>query len=191
MDSAQAFAPDAFQNLTLANQVFLVRPLKLREWGALQAWLKSSQPSPLARAIEEIAAARKRGVPIDRETEAGLFRQAQEEARLWPPRVGSAAWCQAIEAAEGGRARFLQTAVAPRGYQLSDEEADDLMVAASGEEVANLLRVCVFGETLDPKAEAGSTTTERMTSTQSPTNGATSSTPPSSAPAGPSLRSAS
>jgi hypothetical protein len=159
---------NATQPVTLAGRVFPVRQLKLREWGELQSWLKSVAPSPIAVATKGLAELRVQGVPVPPDVQDALFRQAQEETRRWPPRVGTAAWLRALEDIDGGRVRFLQVAVASGGTTLSDDEAADIEDAATLEELGDLMRVCLHGEHLVPKA-AGETTPPSPTTGESGT----------------------
>jgi hypothetical protein len=144
---------NATQPVTLAGRVFPVRQLKLREWGELQAWLKTVAPSPVAVAVKALAELRTDGAPVPQDVQESLFRQAQEESRRWPPRVGTVHWLRAIEDMDGGRARFLQAALAAGGTQLNDDEATDVEQMASLDELADLMRVCLHGEHIAPKAE--------------------------------------
>ncbi len=143
---------NACQPVTLAGRTFPVRQLRLREWGELQAWLKGVCPSPVAVATRALAELRAEGCPVPPDVQDSLFRQAQEETRRWPPRVGTVAWLKAIEDTEGGRARFLQTAIASGGAAVDEETACELEANASLDELADLMRVCLHGEHARPKA---------------------------------------
>ena len=169
MDLAQA--TQATQTVTLAGQQFAVRQLKLREWGQIQSWLKERCPSPIAQAVEGIAELRRKGVPFDRDTEQALFRQAQDEARNWPPRVATAEWIRTLESADGGRAKFIQHALEASGTALSEDQAEDLSVRATIDELSDLMRICIHGEILVPKAETGSTTNQTVASPLNSTTG--------------------
>lgn len=143
---------NAPQPVTIAGRVFQVRQLRLSEWGELQAWLKSVAPSPVAVATKALAELRQQGVPVPPDVQSALFQQAQEESRRWPPRVGTGAWLRALEDVEGGRARFIVAALAPGGNVLTMDEASEIEQMASVDELADLMRVCLTGEHLVPKA---------------------------------------
>ena len=187
MDLAQA--TQALEQVAIAGRSFSVRQLKLREWGALQSWLKQAAPSTVAVALKGLAEAQAAGVAVTQAQQDTLFAQAQEEARGWPPRVGTTDWLHALEDLEGGRARFLQIALAP-GTELGQDEAAELVERATLDELAELMRICLYGEHLVPKAEMKSAMEDRNP-IPIPTNGAPSSTISAIDSAGPTLKSAS
>ena len=144
---------NAPQPVTLAGRTFAVRQLKLREWGELQAWLKSVAPSPVAVAIRGLAELRDSGFAVSKDLETAAFAQAQDEARRWPPKAMTDEWFKALTAMEGGPARMIFAALVTCGHGVSLDEAHDLAEAASFDEYINMIRVCVHGEDLVPKAE--------------------------------------
>ncbi len=143
---------NATEPVTLAGRTFPVRQLQLREWGELQAWLKSVCPSPVAVATQALAELRVKGVPIPQDVQESVFRQAQEETRRWPPRVGTLAWLRAVEDIEGGRARFVQAALKAGGTEIDVDEAWTIEDVATLDELGDLMRVCLNGEHPVPKA---------------------------------------
>jgi len=144
---------NACRPVTLAGKQYPVRQLRLREWGELQAWLKSVAPSPVAVALKALAE-----VPdVPQPVQDALFRQAQDEARRWPPKVGSPAWINALEEIEGGRAMFLQAALAAGGTELDEEQADRIVDSATAGELGELLMICLFGEPSVPKGAGEAT----------------------------------
>lgn len=153
-------ATGAFEPVTLAGRTLRIRQLKLREWAELQAWLKNVCPSPVAVALCELAKLHSENVVVPQTIQDGLFRQAQEETRRWPPRVGTVAWLKALEDQEGGRARFLLAAIKPSGEKLTEEEASDLMEQATDSEISELIRVSLWGDHEVPKVQTPSEMTQ-------------------------------
>lgn len=168
---------NAPQPVTLAGRTYNVRQLRLREWGELQAWLKSVAPSPVAVAVKGLAELRTAGFTTPPEIEAALFKQAQAGARTWPPKVATAAWFRALDDAEGGHARVVWVALKAAGHQVTEDDAADIAEAASGAELTDLMRVCVHGEHLVPKGEGA-------TMPPSPTTGASGSSESAMTPDG-------
>ena len=154
--------------ITLAGKTYPVRQLKLREWGEFQAWLKAAVPSPVTLAIRSLAEASKDG-PVPQSVQDSLFRQAQEESRRWPPKVGSVAWLNAIDGLDGGRAQLIHTILTMGGTKLTEDEASDISFLASETELVAMLAICMYGELSVPKKEG-------VTTPPSPTIGDGSST---------------
>lgn len=70
-----------------------VSPLKVRDWGQLQAWLRDNVPSPLAVAQSNLEL-----VPMAKEDRQSVLSHAALQP--WPPRVGGRGWLEAIDRAE-------------------------------------------------------------------------------------------
>lgn len=165
------------------GRTFPVRQLKLREWGRLHAWLAASTPNPVFVAGRAIEQARRLGAPFGPELREELLAQAHDEARRWPPPVGSRAWLREVCSTNDGEREFYRAVFAAGGTELADDELDDLIRSASEDEAAEVLRLAYFGDPPNPKAtppERGETEVraENETSgTATPTTGADSSTP--------------
>jgi len=159
LSSTQALL--AFEQVTLAGRTFRLRQLKLSEWADLQSWLKTACPSPVAVALKELAKLRSEGLPIPADVQEALFRQAQDDARRWPPRIGTSAWFRSLDGVDGGRAQFLLAAVKPSGETLTEAEAEDIMERSTGDEEAELIRVILWGDHSIPKAETPSEKIQR------------------------------
>lgn len=144
--------------VTLAGKSYPVRQLKYREWGEIQAWLKSVAPSPVAIALKSVAALKEGGLPLDPELQKVLFAQAQEEARAWPPRVASPAWFKAVDMMDGGHVQLVSLALRAGGTAVSEDDAADIAREATSAELVELVRVCVHGEHFIPKAGAAAAT---------------------------------
>jgi hypothetical protein len=147
---------NAVRPVTLAGKSYPVRQLKLKEWGELQAWLKSVVPSPVTLAIKALAEASNDG-PVPQPVQDALFRQAQEESRRWPPKVGSMTWLKALDEIEGGRARFLRVSLLAGGTDVTEDEAESIVASASLRELMDLMTVCLMGDPPVPKAEGEGT----------------------------------
>lgn len=118
-----------------------VAPLMLRQWGYLQAWLKSNVASPLA-----VAKANLEGSGLGRDDRQAILTAAG--LKPWPPRPGSAAWMEAFDRAEDQQA-------ATRAFLVSvfqgDEAADKYAGRLNAEDIAALY-AAAFGVDADPKA---------------------------------------
>jgi hypothetical protein len=143
---------EGVHQVTLGAKTYEVRLLKLREWGRLQSWLKQAVPSPLAEAARALNALKAAGETIAPDVRQAILDHAQEAARLWPPRVGSIAWIEALNATEGGTARFLAEALRAAGHQVDDDKADELEAKADVGQIADMIRVCLHGEAPVPKS---------------------------------------
>jgi hypothetical protein len=148
---------EGVHQVTLGETSYEVRLLKLREWGRLQSWLKQAVPSPLAEAARALNALKASGETIAPDVRQAILDHAQEAARLWPPRVGSIAWVEALDSTEGGTARFLAEALRAAGHQVDDDEAAELEARASVDQIANVFRICLHGEPSLPKSTTAPT----------------------------------
>ena len=166
------------QPVTVAGKPYDVRLLTLREWGALQGWLKSAVASPIEEAATALQALKTKGEAIDAAITKAILDHAQDAARLWPPRVGSIPWIQALSDVEGGTARFIRAALEAAGHAVSEAEALELDKTATVDEIADLIRVCLHGEKPLPKATTAPTEEgpEATDTRLSPTSGASCST---------------
>jgi hypothetical protein len=144
---------EGVHQVTLGETSYEVRLLKLREWGRLQSWLKQAVPSPLAEAARALNALKAAGETIAPDVRQAILDHAQEAARLWPPRVGSIAWIKALNETEGGTARFLAEALRAAGHQVDDDKVDELEAKADVGQIADMIRVCLHGESPIPKSK--------------------------------------
>jgi hypothetical protein len=147
---------NAARPVTLAGKPYPVRQLKLKEWGELQAWLKAAVPSPVTLAVRALSEAAASG-PVPKSVEDALFRQAQEESRRWPPKVGSFPWLRALDDVEGGRAMFFRVALRAGGTELSEDEAAALSEATKIDELGELITSCLEGDHRPPKGVGAAT----------------------------------
>lgn len=142
--------------ITLAGRGFAVRQLSHREWSALQAWLRASTPSPVAEAIRGMQELSGRGVDVPEEMRKFVLKHAHEEARYWPPRVGSLAWFNALNSFDGGPGQAVSVVLTACGHPIDAAEGDSLFVRASSEEMGRFWVAALHGDAPDPKATAGS-----------------------------------
>jgi hypothetical protein len=159
VDSAQAF--NAPEEVTLGGETFLLSQLKMKEWAAVQGWLKSRCPSPLVRAARAIEEAEAAGTPLSRRVQDTMLGQAQEAVLRWPPKPGSWHWFNLLDGTEGGMAKFLQTIVARHRPGFTEAEAEALLSRAADVELADAVRVSTFGDPPAPKSPGATETAER------------------------------
>ena len=95
---------NAPREITLAGKSYLVSALTLKEWGALQAYLKDRAVNPVVAALGQLSAAKAAGIRIADEDRTALFIQAKAEAKPWPPMVGSNLWFDSLISTEGASA---------------------------------------------------------------------------------------
>jgi hypothetical protein len=145
---------NAPRDFALGGTTYQVSALTLKEWGVLQAWIKGHVPGPLA--LVESAAMGKLSPGHQRQ----VLEIALREERNWPPRVGSAAWFDALDGTEGGNAAFLRTVLAkhqPFTAEQAAALADRTMTAA----IVPLILIALGMELDSPKAEGPATATSR------------------------------
>jgi hypothetical protein len=153
---------NAVQPVTLAGKSYPIRQLRLREWGELTAWLKASKPNPVTLAIRALADAEKDG-PVPQPVQDSLFRQAQEEARRWPPKTASYEWLRALDDVDGGKAKFFQHVIGVCGTPLTGDEADEIAAKVHGEELWAFIRHVKDGDTSAPKGSGAAVPPTPMT----------------------------
>lgn len=143
---------NAPREVTLAGRTFTVSALKLREWGAVQQWVKDNAPSPMesveAAAIDKLSpyAARM------------LLSVAVKEQQAWPPRVASSEWFHALDRigkdGRNGNAVFL-LAVLGKHQKLTEAEAEALIEQVTAAETTRLVAAALGFDDPAPKAPAG------------------------------------
>lgn len=143
MDLAQATG--AVETIDLAGEEHQVRLLTLKEWGAITAWLKRQNPSPLTRAAQSIEQARVQGEPLSAATQDQLLDHAQRAALNWPPRLGSTEWFDALDRSDGGQGRLLFEVLSKTEPEFTIERAEVLVKRFSVDDFNELLRVALYG----------------------------------------------
>lgn len=122
-----SIATNAPREITIAGLPYKVSALSRDEWGRLQAWVKDHARSPLARAYEELADIRKKGVEIDDRDRDALLTKAREANSAWPPIVASPAWFALLNTTDGGPFEFFAIILRKHQPSLSDEQLIDLI----------------------------------------------------------------
>ncbi len=149
MDLAQATGVP--ETIDLAGEPYPVRLLTFREWGAIGAWLKRENPSPITRAALAIHEARAMGEPLSAEVEDKMLDHAQMAALAWPPKLGTKEWFDAVDKAEGGYAYLLFEVLSKADPNFTREKAEVVAQRLSQEDWGDLIRVSLFGGHPRPK----------------------------------------
>lgn len=141
-------------HITLAGQTFLVRQLRLRQWGELQAWLREAAPDPIRSAVKAVASVESEGKRVADHIQRHLFAVATEECRRWPPKVGTAAWLAALDAADPLGRNFIAKVLDANGIVFSDEGLDEICDGLVEGELATLMAMVLWGHVPAPKSDA-------------------------------------
>jgi hypothetical protein len=152
MDLAQAVG--AVEVVDLAGEEFPVRLLTLKEWGAVTAWLKRANPSPVTRAVRAIDEAAADGAPLSAPAREALLDHAQRAALSWPPRLGSSEWFDAIDRTDGGPAKLIFEVLSKADAAFTSERAEVLARRFEIRDYSELLRVALYGT--PPRVPKGS-----------------------------------
>ena len=160
------------REVAVAGKPYKVSALKLKEWGNVQAWIKDNVPSPLGSLksadLDGLSSADKRT----------LLDVAVRQQRDWPPRVGSAAWFEALDH-DGGHAMFLLAILGKHQPDFSESDAEALAERLTNAEILPLVLLGLGIEDDRPKnssAPQGAQPTTTSPSPTSPTTSASSST---------------
>lgn len=143
--------------VTLGGETHLARPLTMKEWGKLQAWIKRELPSPVKRALDGLQQAKDDAVQYDLDVMQHVLDHAQQQALAWPPRIGSAAWFDLLNHIEGGVGQYVFTVLSLCNPALTAQEAEQLAKRASDTELAELTRWVLYGKPPVPKSPAPQT----------------------------------
>ena len=152
MDLSQATG--AVETIDVAGEEHLVRPLTMKEWGAVTAWLKRQAPSPVTRAGRAIDQAAADGEPLSFATQEAMLNHAQRSALNWPPRLGSEAWFDALDRTEGGQARLVFE-VLSKTETVTLEQVEAPVKRFDVGDFNELLRVALYGAAAAPKSRSG------------------------------------
>lgn len=129
----------------LGGEPYPVRSLKLKEWAPLQAWLVNHFPGPVTQAAWALEQARGLGRPLTPETEELLLDHAHRDQRAWPPRVGSLAWRDALNADRDGAAQFLFVVLAASHPGFTRDRAEALNARVTSDELVDVYNWAVHG----------------------------------------------
>lgn len=153
MDLAQAV--NIPEEITLADNVYTVRLLTMREWAAISAFIKKAMPSPVTQALLALQQAKAMGETLGQAAQDELLDHAQRAALKWPPKFGSDAWFDAIGAIDGGDAKLLLEVLGKTHLDFDEAKAKSLAAKLSPEEWSELLRVAMYGTQPRPKGDGG------------------------------------
>lgn len=148
------------------GEPILVRPLKMKEWGALQAWFKRTCPSPVTRALFALQQMKDSGESVSLDAEETLLDHAQRQALNWPPRVGSAPWYDAILKADGAVAQFLETVLTKADPEVTRERCEGLAGLLTTDDMGAIIRVAMYGENPSVPKAGGPESPTRLTRNQ-------------------------
>ncbi len=156
MDLAQATG--AVETIDLGGEPYKVRLLTMKEWGAITAWLKRENPSPVTRAMIAIQQAKDEGMAIDAATQDEILDHAQRNALSWPPRLGSTAWFDVLDRVDGGHSRLLLEVLSKADPAFTLGHGEALAPRMSTDEWNDLVRVALYGTPPAPKSETSPVT---------------------------------
>lgn len=143
---------NAPREITLAGKTYMVSALTLKEWGALQAYLKDHAVNPVVAALGQLSAAKAAGIKIADEDRTALFLQAKADGKPWPPMVGSTLWFDTLLATEGTSPVFLVSVIRKHQPEITDAELSRIDAECSADE-SRLLVYRALGIDPSPKAE--------------------------------------
>lgn len=156
----------------VAGQSYAVRPLTLRQWGDLQAWLRDNGLSPLrqirANDLEHLTPEQQQVI---------LDAAYRDQKATWPPAVGSLDWVHAMSAAPGGNTEFIRAVLSRDRPDVTTEVAELIREQATELENQAILFAALGFEVPDPKSAAPETLPMTATEPPGPTSGGGASTP--------------
>lgn len=132
-------------SLKLGGTSYQVRFLNFRELAVVSAWIEEHVPSPLARAVQALAQLHGTGKTTDSGTEELLLDHASNQMLSWPPRVGTKAWFDALDGADGGLAELVYTILSKTVPGFDREKARALTDKLDVSEVLELIYLGVLG----------------------------------------------
>lgn len=136
---------NAPKGVQFGKRQLLVGPLKLRELGLLQRWIRDHSEKPTA-ALEKVLAF------IPEEDQRDAKKAAVLAERDWPPAVGTAEGNAVLFGDPDGQYHFL--AVLLRKYQpeLHDDFLNEVAAGLSHEDFGVLVQIAFGEDDFDPEA---------------------------------------
>lgn len=131
--------------LKLAGSNYSVRVLNFRELAPISAWIEEHVPSPYARAAQALTQLRASGKPPDTATEELLLDHAANQTLVWPPRVGSKSWFDALDGVEGGVVELVYTILSKTVPTLDRDKVQTLVERMSTPEFLELVYMGIYG----------------------------------------------
>ncbi len=141
------------REVTLAGKTYLVSKLEYEEWNLLRAWIKDHAVDPVVAMMDHMTRAKAAGITVSDEDRKLLYETARQEAKVWPPMVGSDGWFSVLLTTDGASERFLSLVLKKHNPAISDEELARINRDASGNE-SRLLIYRALGFDPPPKADA-------------------------------------
>lgn len=112
--------------IEIAGRTYLFSELPFESLGALQKWVKDNHPHPLRALRGQLDG-------FTDEEKAELLSQAREEAKHWPPVIGTARGAAALLRTESGQMQALWVALKVHQPDTSEAEARRLYKALEKE----------------------------------------------------------
>jgi hypothetical protein len=131
--------------IDLGGKSFRVGPLKLRELGELQAFVRKVVPKP-TEAVKPLL----EGLTADERK--ALLAEARAEERHWPPAIGTRAGNAPVLTTPEGQRLFLRVLIGKHQPGFSNEDAEELMGILAEEDFGVLVGLAFGDEGTDPKA---------------------------------------
>lgn len=132
-------------SLKLAGSNYSVRFLNFRELAPISAWIEEHVPSPYARAAQALTQLRASGKAPDAATEELLLDHAVNQTLVWPPRVGSKPWFDALDGVEGGLVELVYTILSKTIPTFDRGKAQELADKMTTTEFLELVYMGVYG----------------------------------------------
>lgn len=150
MTNDYAHATGAPRTISLDGVDYKVPRLRPRDLGAMQQFVKERVPNPKVEARRLME-----GLPDA--VAIHIWDQAVEEARDWPPPLGSPQATAILMSAEG-QAMFLHLLLSRTTADFTEEKARELAERISVGDMERLIDLSRPGEPGDPKAAGAGTT---------------------------------
>lgn len=131
--------------LKLADSNYSVRFLNFRELAPISAWIEEHVPSPYARAAQALAQLRANGKAPDAATEELLLDHAANQTLVWPPRVGSKSWFDALDGVDGGLVELVYTILSKTIPTFDRAKAQELVDKMATTEFMELIYMGIYG----------------------------------------------
>lgn len=128
----------------LDGESYYVSALTLKEWGPVQAWIKTNVPGPM-RAISSADL-----VNLSDEDKRIVLESAAMAQRNWPPQIGSISWFKALDH-PGGHAEFLFCSLSKHQARFTREDAATLSDRLEIKDVMPIVLACLGLEQDDLK----------------------------------------
>jgi hypothetical protein len=148
MDSSLATLTARPRPFEVAGVTYQLHPLRIDDFGSIQAWCDSKQPNPYKSVSDQLG--------------KGLFTVAQERALLEAavridtapkPQIGSPE-CDVLIASPRGMAKFMQLSIAHGDPKFTEAQALALVVSLDLARLEELTHILDFGAVIGGREEA-------------------------------------